>query len=228
MATYIAAGLAVGLNRPARHGSRIHAPDGVYGEFAKRFLDIGLVLLVLPVVLPLVLALAIVVARDGGRPFFAQYRLGRGGLPFRMWKLRTMVADADARLADHLRADPQAMAEWDARQKLARDPRVTMAGRWLRKSSLDELPQVWNVLRGDMSLVGPRPMLPDQRRLYPGTDYFALRPGITGPWQVSCRNSGVFAERARYDADYRRRLSLGTDLRLLMATVGVVLRGTGR
>ena len=104
---------------------------------------------------------------------------------------------------------------------------ITRFGRVLRKSSLDELPQLWNVLLGDMSLVGPRPMMPCQRDLYPGSAYYRLRPGITGPWQVSRRNESTFADRARFDTDYDQTLSLGTDLGLLISTVRVVVRATG-
>ena len=120
-----------------------------------------------------------------------------------------------------------ARAEWDASQKLRDDPRITRVGRILRRTSLDELPQLWNVLRGDMSLVGPRPMMPSQRSLYPGRAYFALRPGLTGLWQVSKRNEASFAERASFDDDYYRRLSFALDARVLVATVRVVLRATG-
>jgi len=139
-----------------------------------------------------------------------------------------MVPDTDARLAAHLALDEAARREWETYQKLTSDPRVTAFGRMLRKSSLDELPQLWNVLKGDMSLVGPRPMLPEQLPLYPGRAYFALRPGVTGLWQISDRNASTFARRAEFDADYAHRLSLATDLRVLVATISVVVRGTGR
>ena len=105
--------------------------------------------------------------------------------------------------------------------------RASPAGRALRKSSFDELPQLWNVLIGDMSLVGPRPMMTNQQHLYPGEAYYGLRPGITGLWQVSARNNSDFADRAAYDHDYDRRLSFSTDLKLLLATVAVVMHGTG-
>ena len=199
-----------------------------YRRTGKWALDVALVLLSLPFVLPLigVLALAIFL-RDGKMPFYSQDRLGKGGRIYRLWKLRTMVVDADRLLAAHLAADPAARQEWHETQKLKRDPRITRVGRLLRKSSLDELPQLWNVLKGDMSLVGPRPMMPEQRRLYPGEAYYRLLPGITGPWQVSERNATTFAARAGFDTDYERRLSLGADLRLLLATMRVVVRGTG-
>lgn len=200
---------------------------GVYRAGLKRALDVTLVLLALPAVLPIIVVCAIVVAVGGGQPFYGQVRVGRGGRFFRMWKLRTMVVDADRKLESHLAAHPAARAEWNRSQKLRKDPRVTRFGRFLRRTSLDELPQLWNVLRGDMSLVGPRPMLPEQRALYPGLAYFALRPGLTGPWQVTERNASSFAVRAEHDDSYNRTLSFGGDVRILAATVGVVLRCTG-
>ena len=181
-----------------------------------------------PLAVPVIMIFAGLVALRDGRPFYSQERIGRGGRIYRIWKLRTMVRDAEAVLAALLAADPRAKAEWDLMQKLEHDPRITWFGRFLRRSSLDELPQLWNVLKGDMSLVGPRPMLPDQCDLYPGPAYYRLRPGITGPWQVSDRNQSTFAERANFDRDYDARLCFGTDLRLLLATVRVVLQGTGR
>ncbi len=200
---------------------------GVYRAGLKRALDILAVLAAAPLVLVLVAMLALLVRRDGGPAFYVQMRVGRGGRLYRMWKLRSMVVDADLAMDRHLAACPAARAEWDAAQKLKDDPRVTAVGRLLRKTSLDELPQLWNVLVGDMSLVGPRPMMPSQRVLYPGRAYFRLRPGITGPWQVAERNAGTFAARAGFDADYERDLSFATDTRLLFATVRVVLRATG-
>jgi len=200
---------------------------GLYRRGLKRLFDVMVVVVFAPFVLPVIALLALLVARDGGQPFYSQMRVGRGGRQYRIWKLRSMVADADARLEAHLDDDPAARIEWDTTQKLKHDPRITRFGRLLRKSSLDELPQLWNVLKGDMSLVGPRPMMPCQQDLYPGQAYYRLRPGITGPWQVSERNASSFADRAYFDAGYDRDLSLATDLRLLAATVRVVLRATG-
>ena len=207
--------------------SSIRRRKGVYGRAVKRLVDILAVLAAAPIVLPLVALLALAVARDGHAPFYRQARVGRGGRIFTMWKLRSMVPDADAKLAEYLSQDPAARAEWNTSQKLKRDPRITRFGRFLRKSSLDELPQLWNVLTGDMSLVGPRPMMPEQQPLYPGRAYYALRPGITGLWQVSDRNETTFAARADYDRAYAQSLSLATDARILAATVRVVARGTG-
>jgi exopolysaccharide production protein ExoY len=203
------------------------AAGGLYTRFLKRWFDVLLILLAAPFVLPVVLLLGLMVRRDGGPVFYIQDRIGLDGRTFRLWKLRTMVVDADARLAEHLAADPALRAEWDETQKLKNDPRVTAAGRFLRKTSLDELPQLWNVFRGDMSLVGPRPMLPEQRALYPGRTYYQMRPGLTGPWQVSDRNASSFAGRAEFDSEYARRMSLSTDLAIMFLTVWVVVRGTG-
>lgn len=198
-----------------------------YAGTFKRVFDVTLVMLSLPVVLPFVILMAVLVACDGGNPFYSQLRLGRANRTFRIWKLRTMVTDADLELKHHLDAHPEARSEWIAKQKLAHDPRITLLGRILRKTSMDELPQLYNVLTGDMSLVGPRPMMVDQKSLYPGRAYFALRPGITGTWQVSDRNASTFAARAEFDTDYYRTLSFAGDIRLLAATVRVVARGTG-
>lgn len=199
----------------------------IYRNGAKRLLDLLFVILTAPFALPFVALLAAIVALDGHAPIFRQERLGRSGRVFRIWKLRSMVPDAEVRLSTHLAADPAAAVEWASSQKLRNDPRVTRFGRFLRKTSLDELPQLLNVMTGEMSLVGPRPMLVSQRDLYPGEDYYLLRPGITGAWQVSARNGSEFASRARYDAEYAQSLSLAEDLRILARTVAVVVRGTG-
>lgn len=209
------------------HVSAFVPHHGLYRSSLKRSLDVLLVLMAFPVVLPLVLVLALIVLIDGGNPFYAQERVGRGRRRYRMWKLRSMVVDADKRLQGHLDTNPEARAEWDETQKLRHDPRVTRFGRLLRKSSLDELPQLWNVLVGHMSLVGPRPMLPEQQVLYPGSSYYGLRPGLTGLWQVSERNQSTFASRAMYDDAYDRSVSLRTDALVIWRTLGVVLMATG-
>jgi len=198
-----------------------------YRELPKRILDVTVVLLAAPFVLPIVVMLVLLIAMEGGHPFYCQDRVGRHGRTFRIWKLRSMCLDSDQVLRSYLAFNPQAGEEWSVTQKLKADPRVTRIGRILRKSSLDELPQLWNVLIGDMSLVGPRPMLPEQRSLYPGERYYSLLPGITGLWQVSDRNDSAFADRARFDDLYDREVSFRLDLKLLLATVRVVYRGTG-
>lgn len=202
-------------------------PGGIYRNGFKRLLDITAIIAAVPVVVPMVAAMAFLVARDGGKPFYSQVRVGKGGKPFRMWKLRSMVNDADERMEAYLAENPAARAEWDSTQKLKNDPRITPMGQFLRKSSLDELPQLWNVLRGDMSLVGPRPMMLNQQSLYPGRAYYRLRPGVTGYWQTAGRNKTTFEARAEFDSAYEAELGLMTDLRILCRTVGVVLKGTG-
>jgi lipopolysaccharide/colanic/teichoic acid biosynthesis glycosyltransferase len=202
--------------------------EPLYRRTMKRILDISFVLMAVPMVLPIILALAAVLKIGGNAPFFTQERVGQGGRTFRLWKLRTMVPNAEERLQEYLQSDEAARREWDAYQKLSHDPRITEFGQFLRKSSLDELPQLWNVLVGDMSLVGPRPMMVDQQELYPGTAYYALRPGLTGTWQISDRNQSTFAQRAEFDADYERNLTFLKDLKILLSTVGVVLRATGK
>ena len=198
--------------------------SGLYRTHAKRGLDIALILLSAPIVLPLIALLALCVGLGGGKPFYTQERLGLNGRTYRIWKLRTMVPNADDVLEEHLARDPALRTEWNSKQKLINDPRITRIGHILRKCSLDELPQLWNVLRGEMSLVGPRPMMVNQKELYPGTDYYDLRPGITGMWQISDRNDTTFAARAKYDAAYKANLSFTTDARILF---GTVLNGTG-
>lgn len=199
-----------------------------YDRFGKRILDLLLICAGAPIVLPVVLFCAVALWIESGLPFYRQARLGRDGRVFTIWKLRTMVRDAETLLAFHLDNDPKLKAEWDATQKLKNDPRITRMGRVLRATSLDELPQLWNVVKGDMSLVGPRPMLPDQLEMYGDPDaYFAMRPGLTGQWQVSARNESGFEARQHMDRDYHMRLSLRADADILRRTVGVVLRGTG-
>lgn len=201
--------------------------SGAYRDYAKHLIDALLVVACLPFVLPVVLLMALVIAKDGGQPFYSQSRIGKDGRIFRMWKLRTMVPNADAVLESYLAQDSDMRAEWDSKQKLLDDPRVTSIGHFLRRSSIDELPQLFNVLKGDMSLVGPRPMMVDQKKLYPGRDYYDLRPGITGFWQISDRNNTSFADRAHYDARYNKALSFKADVNILLSTVRVVLKGTG-
>ena len=201
--------------------------SGLYRRFGKRLMDICAVTAALPIVLPLLLLPILLIARDGHNPFYSQMRIGRGGRTYRMWKLRSMVVDADAKLAQYLDANPEAKAEWERTQKLKNDPRITKIGRILRKTSLDELPQLFNVLKGDMSLIGPRPMMVNQKDLYTGKDYYELRPGITGLWQVSSRNESAFIDRVRYDGLYNKELSLKTDAIVLLKTARVVVKGTG-
>ena len=196
----------------------------------KRSLDIAAALAFFILLGPLYLLVAAAVLIGSGWPVhYWQMRLGRDGRPFRCYKFRSMVKGADALLKQHLAADPTARAQWDQFQKLDKDPRITRVGRVIRRLSLDELPQFYNVLIGDMSLVGPRPCMTRQRSLYgPGwVHYCHMRPGITGLWQVSGRNRLPFAARVALDARYASEWSLALDAKILVRTVRIVLSGDG-
>ena len=206
--------------------SDFNAPS-LYRNYVKRLTDLFLVLLALPIVGPLILILAAITALDGSNPFYSQIRVGKNGRYFRIWKIRTMTIDAEERLESFLKENPEAEAEWNKHQKLKNDPRITTVGRFLRKASLDELPQLFNVVEGSMSLVGPRPMMPDQEKYYFGSAYYSMRPGLTGFWQISERNHSSFVDRVAFDETYSKAMSLGTDVKTLLKTVMVVLRGTG-
>lgn len=209
--------------RPARK-SRIE----FYRYLVKRPLDILLALIAMVLVAPVIGFLALALWIESGNPFYSQERIGQRGKMFRMYKLRTMIRGADRVLEDCLRQDPVLREEWIRTQKLKNDPRVTPLGRMLRRTSLDEIPQILNVLKGDMSLVGPRPMLPQQMVLYRRPDaYLALRPGITGLWQVTARNDASFELRARLDQRYEANVTLWLDIRILRATFGAVFKATG-
>lgn len=204
-------------------------PSLGYAARWKRVLDITLVLVSLPFILPVMMLIALKLGLQGGSVLYSQPRVGRNGVQFKFWKFRTMVPDADQKLTTYLADNPEAAREWARDQKLANDPRITDMGRILRKTSLDELPQLWNVLVGDMSLVGPRPFMPEQQDLYPGLEhYIAMRPGLTGLWQVSERNDVTFRQRAEMDQAYAQSLSLATDVKIIMQTLLVVVRATGR
>ena len=215
------------LHVPHVQNSAVRQGRSIYKTYGKRAIDIVLILFAAPFVLPVIALIALMATSKGASPFYFQRRVGRGGKIFNLVKIRTMVPNAEAALEAHLAADPAARQEWNSTQKLKHDPRITAAGHFLRRSSLDELPQLWNVLKGDMSLIGPRPMMVDQQKLYPGTAYYALRPGISGAWQVSDRNDSSFADRATFDTDYNNALSFKTDLSILVRTFGAVVRCTG-
>ncbi|ONF49513.1 hypothetical protein RSM1_08715 [Methylobacterium radiotolerans] len=200
------------------------------GWAAKRGLDIAVAATALFLLLPLlILIAALVYAGDRKAPIFRHMRVGRDGRRFGCLKFRSMVTDGDAVLAAHLAAHPQARAEWAATHKLRDDPRVTAIGYVLRKTSLDELPQLWNVLRGEMSLVGPRPIVPAEVARY-GRAFptcFAVPPGVTGLWQVSGRSDTTYAERVALDLDYATRWTLHRDLAIILRTVPAVLAQRG-
>jgi len=199
-----------------------------YATWVKRVLDVAMSLVLIVLAAPVLVLLALALWIESGNPFYSQPRLGRNGRVFRMLKLRSMVKGADAKLSAFLEADPALKAEWNRSQKLKNDPRITALGRLVRKTSMDELPQLFNVLRGDMSMVGPRPMLVDQLPLYRHPEaYLALRPGLSGLWQVSARNDQDFDTRADLDRRYHQRMSPLLDLRILLATFRAVVRATG-
>jgi Undecaprenyl-phosphate galactose phosphotransferase WbaP len=196
-------------------------------QIIKRIIDVVLSILALAVLLPFFILIAILIKIDSPGPaFFRQIRVGIGGVNFGMWKFRTMHRDAESMLEALLEADPAARAEWDEYQKLKDDPRITRVGKFLRRLSLDETPQFWNVLIGEMSIVGPRPYFPEQREAYGAghASYIQVRPGITGLWQVSGRSQATFADRALIDEEYVRNWSIWFDLYILAKTPWVVLR----
>lgn len=198
-----------------------------YRQYFKRLFDIAFATAALLVSFPFILIMGALIAMDGHNPFYSHLRVGKDGKSFRIWKLRTMVANADDLLEDYLIRNPEARHEWETTQKLKRDPRITRVGALLRKISMDELPQFWNIMNGTMSVVGPRPMMISQQGSYNGKAYYTLRPGLTGLWQVSDRNEGEFVGRVRYDEKYARTVSFKTDVQVVWQTFGVVLRGTG-
>jgi exopolysaccharide production protein ExoY len=196
----------------------------------KRVFDFAVAAAGLLILFPVLTGIACWVILDSPGPvLFLQTRLGKGGKPFTLLKFRSMHVYSDGMLNSHLEANPEAHLTLIQFQKLMDDPRLTRAGRVLRRLSLDELPQLWNVLLGDMSLVGPRPCLPEQREFYGDSFscYAAVRPGLTGLWQVSGRNRLSFAERAKLDVKYVREWSWGLDIKILLQTVGVVLTRDG-
>jgi len=196
---------------------------------AKRIFDIVLTSAILFYLAPLLGIVYLLVRRDGGPAFYGHTRIGAGGETFPCWKFRTMVVDAEAALKDLLERDPVAAAEWQRDFKLKKDPRVTGIGRFLRATSLDELPQLYNVLRGEMSLVGPRPIVRDEMARYGANivEYLSCRPGLTGLWQVSGRNDVSYRQRVALDTDYARHWSLGRDVAILFRTISVVAKRSG-
>ena len=195
----------------------------------KRLLDLLGALLLAIVFSPLMLAIVLLVRGSGGSVIYKHKRVGRDGKMFECLKFRTMVPNADQVLRTLLEQDPVMKAEWVRDHKLRRDPRVTRLGHFLRRTSLDELPQIWNVVRGEMSLVGPRPVIREELLRY-GRNvgaYLAAKPGITGLWQVTGRNDTDYRRRVVLDTYYVRNQSFILDMYILLKTTGVVLAGNG-
>jgi lipopolysaccharide/colanic/teichoic acid biosynthesis glycosyltransferase len=223
------------LTRAWWHSETLEAePDSavrsaVIGHAVKRVFDIVAAISAIVLFSPLLFALALVVRRDGGPVLYGHTRVGRHGKKFRCLKFRSMVVNSEQVLKDLLARDPEARAEWEREFKLKNDVRVTRIGHFLRRSSLDELPQLWNVLRGEMSFVGPRPIIDQELERY-GEDskyYLMATPGITGLWQVSGRNDVDYATRVSLDVSYVTNWTFWKDIGILFKTFSVVIRGSG-
>lgn len=203
----------IGPNRPER--------------LLKRLFDLLAVITIIMLISPVLLLVAIGVWFTTGRPvIFGHERVGRHGNSFKCYKFRSMVPNADQVLKELLERDPEARAQWEREFKLKDDPRITRFGHFIRKTSLDELPQLWNVLRGDMSLVGPRPVVNKELDTYYGDaskHYLSVRPGLTGLWQVSGRNDVSYEQRVQMDRHYVDTWNLMRDMQIMWRTVGVVV-----
>lgn len=217
------------LSREVASSSRM-APrphSSTVGGWSKRALDILIATTALILLSPLFLMIAALIFFTLKRPIiFSHVRIGHGGRLFHCYKFRTMVANADEVLKKHIESDKSASEEWQATHKLIHDPRVTFFGRLLRVSSLDELPQLINIIRGDMSCVGPRPIVPDELKKYgeSAEAYLTARPGLTGAWQVSGRSTLKYDDRVALDREYVENWSLWKDVRILFKTIPAVLR----
>jgi len=200
--------------------------NGALKRVTDFFIAATALVFLLPVMLPLAIAIRL---SDGGPALFKQKRIGRDGKEFRCFKFRSMVVDSDARLKRLLADDPKARMEWQATQKLENDPRITAFGQFLRKSSLDELPQLINILKGEMSIVGPRPIVQNEVEKY--GDYFGhycqVRPGLTGLWQVSGRSDTTYGERVALDVQYVSDWSYASDIKIIAMTIPAVLMSDG-
>lgn len=198
---------------------------------AKRIFDLIFSTTVLLVFTPFLLLLsALIRVGSKGKPVYSHERIGRGGKPFRCYKLRTMYADADVRLNELLKNHPELLQEWKATRKLKNDPRVTPLGKLLRKTSLDEFPQFWNVLKGDLSIVGPRPVVYDEVITHLGEKapkILSVRPGLTCIWQVSGRNDLSYAKRVQLDEEYVDKRNLLMDLKLILKTIPSMISSRG-
>ncbi len=221
MATYACA--------PVRDHSNF---QGHYLSYGKRPIDVALASAGLLAAAPLMAVLALLVAMDRGSPFFRHERIGLNGRRFQCLKFRTMRKDAPAQLAALLESDPVAAREWEMHHKLKDDPRITFTGKWLRATSLDELPQLFNVIHGDMSMVGPRPVTEAELEKYDSDlpKYLALRPGMTGVWQVHGRgNDNVdYQRRVEMDAHYFTTANFIGDFLLMFQTISVIFRKRGQ
>ena len=201
-----------------------------FSRLIKRIIDVSLCVIASPFVLILTLIFAILIKIDSPGPvFFGHRRIGKNGKMIRCWKFRSMYADADERLKQILETDPEMAAEWERNRKFTDDPRVTKVGKFLRKTSMDELPQLWNIITGDMSFVGPRPVTQEEIEKYGGAaDYvLSVTPGLSGMWQISGRSDTGYDERIALDSYYIQNWSIWLDMWIIVKTVWVVLVGKG-
>lgn len=202
------------------------APKRKPSDALKRLMDLCICVPLAIVALPGLLALAYMIRRDDPGPsLFIQERRGRNGQLFRCWKFRTMIMDADKKLEEVLASDPLLRRQWEEKQKLENDPRVTRLGAFLRKSSLDELPQLYNIIRGEMSIVGPRPITPGEAERYGDKigHYDEVRPGIVGLWQISGRSDTSYVKRVELDVTYSAERSFSKDVEILFRAIPAVL-----
>lgn len=199
-------------------------------RIVKRVIDLSIILISLPLLIPLMLAIAISVkVSTGGPVFFSQLRVRTKDKYFRILKFRTMILNADEVLREHLANNIGARIEWRDTHKLRFDPRVNSVGSFLRRYSLDELPQLWNVVKGDMSLIGPRPISSAEIAKYGSrfACYCRVKPGLSGLWQVSGRSHTTYPQRVSLDCEYVRRWSVALDLELILRSVSTVIRSYG-
>jgi len=217
----------VGISRSPLRGMRRNSRPVPLSKLAfdKVFASFALVFLA-----PVIGLIAVtILLTEGGPVFFGHQRVGLGGRRFKCLKFTSMCQNADQRLAQVLEHDPDARAEWQSTRKLTNDPRISALGAVLRKTSLDELPQLWNVLRGDMSIVGPRPIVMDEAEYYGPyfSDYLLVLPGVTGAWQVSGRSDTTYEQRVALDVDYIRSRGFFGDIKIVLKTVAVILKRDG-
>ncbi|MAP95535.1 MAG: UDP-phosphate galactose phosphotransferase [Ponticaulis sp.] len=213
-----------------RRNTRHDATHASINSISKRAFDVACALGALLFLSPLLLAIAVLIKLDDGGPvLFRQRRIGRDGRHFPFLKFRSMSVNAEAALAELIQRDAEAAKEWNKYKKLKKDPRITKIGHFIRRSSIDELPQLINILTGDMSVIGPRPIMSDQIDDYGSNfdHYCAVRPGLSGLWQVSGRNEKTFQERASLDAEYVKSWTFFGDVKLVAQTVPVVLLSKG-
>ena len=218
------------LSKNSFIGTRVLERNMESGEYVTRILDISMIMLAAPYILLVVVIIAISAKIDSRGPVFYRHeRIGRYGRKFYVYKFRTMVQNADQILQDYLNSSPELKTQWLETQKLRQDPRITRLGTLLRKSSLDELPQLWNILLGDMSLVGPRPIVDSEVEKYGQCFdlYIQVRPGLTGLWQVSGRNNTTYEYRVELDEHYVRNRCLKLYFQILWKTIFVVLKKEG-